>query len=112
MNNIHSLSTEPHKNNSDVRVTIARNFSRFISCYFMQLLNKFNFKKHHTMLKNLQTVHRAIQNGTNLLLPKQRFVKISLNIFIKLLKVNNDFKYFIFVGRVLKHDVEGGASHT
>ena len=41
-------------------------------------------------------------------LSKHGFVQISLNIFIQLLKLNNDFKYFIYVARVLKRGVDGG----
>ena len=36
-------TARPYKNNSDVRMTMAGNW-RFISYYFMQLLNKFNLK--------------------------------------------------------------------
>ena len=44
VNTIQNLSTETHKNNLDVCVTYPGNCCRFISCYFMQILNKFNLK--------------------------------------------------------------------
>ena len=48
---------------------------------------------------------RVIQNWPNLLYFSWGFVVIALNILIELLELNNDFKYFVHIGRVLKRGV-------
>ena len=53
----------------------------------------------------------AIQNRSNLFFSERVFVLIFLNILIKLLELNNDFKCFIHAGRVLTRRVEGAAAH-
>ena len=102
-NTIHNFSIGLQKYNSDAWVTLAVNCRRFILCYFTPtlLLNKLFFWK-YDMHKNLWTMESAIQNRSNLWLATQVFVQFFLNILIKLLKLNNDFKYFIYVCRILK----------
>ena len=55
-------------------------------------------------------MYRAIQNWSNLFLCILGFAQISLNILIQLLKLNNNFKYFIHGSRILTQGVEGGSS--
>ena len=60
-------------------------------------------------------MYRAIQNRPKLFFSTWDFVLIFLNILIKILELNNDFKYFIYVGQLLARGVErGGGSppHT
>ena len=51
-------------------------------------------------------MYRAIQNQSNLSLSTSGFVQISLNILNQLLELNNDFKHFIHISRVLKGGVK------
>ena len=50
-NTIHIFSAGQQKNNSDIWITVAGNYWRFISCYFIQLLNKLNLKNTVQCLK-------------------------------------------------------------
>ena len=70
----------------------------------MQFLNS-NLKEHYLLLKNLKLMYRADQNRL-----KRSFVLIFLNILMQFIELNNDFEYFIHVGRLLKRGVKGGGS--
>ena len=96
------------KKKSYISVTMIGNCWNFISCYFTQFLNKLNLKKYYTIHKNLHRIYRAIQNWSNLFFSAQGFVLIFLNILTLLLKLNNDFKYFIHINRTLKWGFERG----
>ena len=64
----------------------------FVSCYFMQFLNKLNLKyikiyiqlnkNIYSIHKNLYSMYRGIQNWSNLLFSTQGFILIFLNILI------------------------------
>ena len=66
------------------------------------------------MSKNLQTMYKAVQNWSSPFLSTCAFSQISLNILNQLLKLNNDFKYFMHEGKLLKLRVERVAAlaHT
>ena len=51
-------------------------------------------------------MYRAVQNWSKLFFYTQSLVLISLNILMQILKLNEDFEYFIHVSRVLKWGVE------
>ena len=60
-------------------------------------------------------MYRVIEIRSNPFLSTWGFVQIFLNIFNKLLKLKNDFKYTIYVDIVLRQVVEGAIvplSHT
>ena len=55
-------------------------------------------------------MYRAIQNRLNPLLSILDYAQIPLKIFIEFLDLNNDFKHFIHVSKVLEQGVEGSGS--
>ena len=59
-------------------------------------------------------MYRAVQHRSKLLFSTRSFVLISLileqNILMKFLELNNDFEYFIHVGRVLQREAEGAVA--
>ena len=55
-------------------------------------------------------MYRVVQNRSKLFFSARDFVLNFLNILIYFLELNNDIKYYIYVGRVAKRGVEGRSS--
>ena len=85
----------------------------FISCNFIQILNKLKLKYTLRCIRNYKQCIEQSKIGqicSFLYRVFSKYLWIFLSNFLLNNNLNNNLKYFIYMGRILKRGIEGAAS--